>query len=111
MNKNEVKEILNKTLDPRKLAGEKFCIYKNYILETLESISTYIFNDNFEKIPDFCFESPAGDGYGRDNSVIDFGFDENHKDIIQALNYLSYLKKYCEGNIDTAFVDWEDYIY
>ena len=112
MNKNEVKEILNKTLNPRELAREKFCAYKNYILGIFEEISNLISNDEYEKVLRFCFDSPAGDAWGLDNTVIDFGFDEKSKDILQALNYLSYLKKYYNKDldIDAKFTEWKDYI-
>ena len=56
-------------------------------------------SEEFQKIVDLTACSPAGDGYGKDNRFIDFGFDNAPKDIFEALNYLEFLRRYAYGEI------------
>lgn len=93
-------EIMTKTLSPRDLAREKYIAYKAYIRDVFMKCAECTGNEQFQQIVDMTAPSPAGDGYGKDNRFIDFGFDENQKDIFEALNYLEYLRRYANGDIE-----------
>jgi hypothetical protein len=112
MTKKEIGDILNKVINPRDLAREKFEAYKNYIISILEEIKEVIEKDNFAKIESFCFESPAGDGYGLDSSVIDFGPSNYSMDIIQATNMLCFYKMMASGmlDVDEKYQDGYGYV-
>ena len=110
--KEEIGDILNKTISPRDLAREKFEAYKDYILSILEEVKETIEENDFAKIESFCFDSPAGDGWGIDSSVINFGPSKKEMDIVQAANMLCFYKMMADGKleVDEEYMDGYDYI-
>lgn len=105
-------EIMAKTLSPRDLAREKYIAYKAYIRDVFMKCAECVGKEQFQKIVDMTASSPAGDGYGKDNRFIDFGFDEAPKDIFEALNHLEFLRKYANGelDIDEKFYEGMEYL-
>ena len=73
-------------------------IVRDRITDKLKEIIKYIENGNYQKIMKDLSESPAGDGYGRDNYYIDFSYVANDlisndiEDIGTALEFLEALK-------------------
>ena len=111
--KEEIGDILDKTINPRDLAREKFEAYKDYVLSVLEEVKETIEEDGFAEIEDLCFNSPAGDGWGLDSSVINFGPSKQDMDIVQAANMLCFYKMMANGilDVDEKYMSEYDYIY
>lgn len=109
---NKPTEIMTKKFNPRDLAKEQAEAYKKYIIDVLDEVRKCVKDGNFSKIDKMLFNSPAGDGWGMDNKVIDFGYDKTPMDISEALNYLAFLKLYSYGEIDVdeTFCDGIDYL-
>lgn len=112
MTKNDITKIMNQTFNPKDIAKEKHDAYKKYIISVLSNIVKEIEKENYKRVKDFCFDSPAGDGYGKDNSVIDFGLEGNSMDIVEAINMLTFYKKCSNGEIDVEekFEKYRDYL-
>jgi hypothetical protein len=113
MNKNEVKKIMEKKVNPRELAREQYDAYQDYIIQKLKGIIEGIENGNYEDIiSEDTFISPAGDCMGMDNTVINFSFNETPCDIRQALNRLAFLAEYADGQreIDEVYNENVNYL-
>lgn len=101
MKKDELFQIMNKTIDPKQLAIEQAEAYRGYIYSKLSDLMAEIAdvdeNTDVEKFAEkYCFDSPSGDYMGSDNCVIDFGYGDN-ADIIEALTKIVSLYKYAKG--------------
>lgn len=101
MKKDELSTIMNKTIDPKQLAFEQAEAYRGYIYNKLGDLMVEIAdvdeNTDVEKFAEkYCFDSPSGDYMGSDNSVIDFGYEDN-ADIIEALTKIVSLYRYARG--------------
>ena len=101
MKKDELSKIMNKTIDPKQLAFEQAEAYRGYIYSKLSDLMAEIAdvdeNTDVEKFAEkYCFDSPSGDGWGKDNCVIDFGYDGN-ADIVEALTKIVSLYRYAKG--------------
>ena len=105
-------EIMTKEFNPRTLAREKYDTYKKYIAAKLDEVKEKVLEEKYDEIEKLTFFSPAGDGWGSDNNFIDFGFDENPKDILEAANYLAFLAMYANGDIpvDENYISGCNYI-
>jgi hypothetical protein len=88
----DLKTIMNTT--PEALAKLQYKELKSFVLERLNEIVQLIKDDKYEKLDEFLFNSPAGDGYGMDNMCINFSYDalENRVDISEIVEKLTYLK-------------------
>ena len=104
-------EIMTKKFNPRALAQEQYDAYKKYIVAKLDEVKEKILEEEYTEIEGLTARSPAGDGWGRDNNFIDFGFDKEPKDILEAANYLAFLRLYVAGCIpvDETYAGY-DYI-
>ena len=101
MKKDELSKIMNKTIDPKQLAFEQAEAYRGYIYNKLSDLMVEIAdvdeNTDVEKFAEkYCFDSQAGDDWGQDNCVIDFGYDGN-ADIVEALTKIVSLYRYAKG--------------
>ena len=98
-------EIMTKKFNPRKLAEEQHEAYKQYILNILDKVKETITRGAYSDIEKMTAFSGAGDGWGNDNHYIDFGFDKEPMDIMEAVNYLAYLDQYAFNDIpvDTEY--------
>ena len=101
MKKDELFQIMNKTIDPKQLALEQAEVYRGYIYSKLSDLMAEIAdvdeNTDVEKFAEkYCFDSPSGDYMGSDNCVIDFGYGDN-ADIVEALTKIVSLYRYAKG--------------
>ena len=105
-------ELMTKEFNPRALAREKYDTYKKYIVSKLDEVKEKILKEEYGEIERLTSYSPSGEGWGSDNNFIDFGFDENPKDILEAVNYLVFLNMYANGDVpvDETYVSGYDYI-
>ena len=99
--KDELSKIMNKTIDPKQLAFEQAEAYKGYVYSKLCDLMAEIAdvdeNTDVKKFAEkYCFDSPSGDGWGKDNYVIDFGYEDN-ADIVEALDKIVSLYRYAKG--------------
>ncbi|MBR5704635.1 MAG: hypothetical protein IKX21_01535 [Deltaproteobacteria bacterium] len=83
--------------DARTLRERQFQAMKKHVTDKLRRMAALVERDDFHSIGKNTFFSPAGDGYGCDNHVIDFGIPElgenwAHLDIIEACEKLVELK-------------------
>ena len=89
MDKKKIAEIMNQEYNPRKIAENKYEAYKKYIIETIEKAKECVEALDLEFLAKMSFDSCAGDGYGDDNSCVNFAYNEDeHKDLYEALEYL-----------------------
>ena len=77
---------------------------KKLCKERLEQVLKYLEKNDYKAISEMLDYSPAGDGYGCDNSIISIGEDINGKhlknsvgDIIGVADLLSSLCMHCGG--------------
>ena len=105
-------EIMTKKFNPRALAQEQYDTYRKYIVSKLDEVKEKILEEEYDEIEELTACSPAGDGWGCDNNFVDFGFDKDPKDILEAANYLAFLRLYADGDIpvDETYVSGRDYI-
>lgn len=76
------------------LAEKQHKELKKYVLNVLDKVIIHIEGEQYDKIKDMVFTSPAGDGYGLDNHVINFVFtDDDIMDIIEVTGRLQTLKE------------------
>lgn len=82
-------------LTPNNLAREQFYALKDHAVDVLDKVKTLIINEEFDKIDALTKFSPSGDGYGLDNTFIDFCFTDNKDgdDIQSVVNKLIELKE------------------
>ena len=80
-------------LDIENLKEKKHKILTEHTINILQTIITHLRNKNYSEIEEMLFLSPAGDGYGTDNYVIDFSYNEKSEkdlhDILTELNALT----------------------
>lgn len=96
-----IMDILNETINPCVLAEKKKEAYKRYVLDLLCEVTDCIECEDWERLNNLCFDSPAGDGYGRDNSVLDFSPDTRKPvDIMGAAYIIEYYNRVARGVID-----------
>jgi len=89
----DIKEVLE--LTPEKLAYEQHIKLKAHGIEILKNILELIKKERYEDILEIYTRcSPSGDGYGLDNTFINFNFsdDVNGDDIEALINKLKSLK-------------------
>lgn len=90
MNK-ELENIMSITVE--NLAKTQHDALKQYTLNILNKVKQYIEDERYTEIEDLTFESPAGDGWGLDNQVINFGYKECEElDITEIVWKLNNLK-------------------
>ena len=107
-----VKNKMNQKFNPRQLAREQHNVLKQHVIDTLEEIINHIAVHNYDVvIKQHTFNSPAGDCMGIDSTVINFGYDEQEKDIYEVLNHLAFLNQYANGllDIDSEYSEYVDY--
>lgn len=66
---------------------------KNHVIEKLKEVEKLVMQERYSELQDILAYSPAGDGYGKDNYFINFGYDGNEKDLCDVLDILKGLKK------------------
>ena len=80
-------------LDIENLKEKKHKILTEHTINILQTIITHLRNKNYSEIEEMLFLSPAGDGYGTDNYVVDFSYNEKSEkdlhDILTELNALN----------------------
>ena len=87
----DIKELLNTR--PEQLAEKQFVALKGYSIGMLKSVVKLLETEQFDEARKYLAESPAGDGYGLDNSYIDFNFIGNGgDDISEVIDKLEQLK-------------------
>ena len=79
-------------LTPESLAKAQYDELKKHALQVLSEVSSLIYEDKFGSLDKFTFFSPSGDGYGLDNNCINFGTDDEVKDIADVVNRLVELR-------------------
>ena len=96
-----IMDILNETINPCELAKKKKDAYKSYVLDLLRKAIDCIEREDWLSLNNLCFDSPAGDGYGMDNSVLDFSPDTRKPiDIMGAAYIIEYYNRVARGIID-----------
>lgn len=96
-----IMDILNETINPCELAKKKKDAYKSYVLDLLRRVTSCVEHEDWKSLNDFCFDSSSGDGYGMDNSVLDFSPDEKTPiDIMGAAYIIEYYNRVARGIID-----------
>ena len=88
------KEISLLAVDVDSLHRRQYEALKRHIIDTLKEAIKNVSEDNFNKAEQMTFNSPAGDEMGCDNNCIDFGFNGNEMDFLEAINCLKTLKGY-----------------
>lgn len=99
MDKNKVKVKMEETLSPRKLAYEKYDVYRKYCIGVLQEAIECFQDLDLPKLDEMTFSSPAGDDYGVDSNPINFGFSWN-MDALEAMRTLVHLKEIADGEIE-----------
>lgn len=90
MNK-ELKNIMSITIE--NLAKTQHDALKRHVINVLDTVKKCIEKEQYDQIEDLTFESPAGDGWGLDNQVIDFSYkDDENMDITEVAWLLNNLK-------------------
>lgn len=79
-------------VDVSNLRKRQFDALKNHIICVLKNTAKIVQEENFKAVKDICFDSPAGDEMGSDNSCIDFGFNGKMLDFQEAMEMLKRLK-------------------
>lgn len=91
MNK-ELENIMSLTVE--NLAKEQHNALKKHVINVLDKVKQYIEYEKYTEIENLTFESPAGDGWGLDNQVINFGYKECEElDITEVVYILKKLKE------------------
>lgn len=86
----DLKELMSTDVDT--LAKKQHDALKEHVLSVLDEIADIVENEKYEQIEVHTFSSPAGDGYGLDNDVIDFGYGDDHLDILEVAEVLKNLR-------------------
>lgn len=73
-------------------------LLKAWILKRLDEVREAVESEGLDAVERLCFWSPAGDGMGADNNVIEFGLpgltaDPEYVDIVQAMTQLNALRR------------------
>lgn len=90
---NEIKQLMEVT--PENLAQKQYDALKKHVIDKLKSIADLVKQSRWKDIEKELQDSPAGDGYGRDNKYIDFSWAEGSKgyDISEVIDHLQNLEK------------------
>lgn len=92
---DNINEIMSLTVE--NLAERQLKALQRHALEVLKQVEEGIKECRFDMFP--SFESLAGDGYGEDNTCINFSYRENGcMDIFELLQELQKLEEVCKGN-------------
>ena len=86
----DLKELMSTDVDT--LAKKQHDALKEHVLSVLDEIADLVENEKYEQNEVRTFSSPAGDGYGLDNDVIDFGYGDDHLDILEVAEVLKNLR-------------------
>lgn len=87
---------------PENLASKQEEVLNEAVVDRLRLIADLIEKRKYSDVEKYLFDSPAGDGYGLDNTAISFtdiydpscqGLDSDIGDMIEKLNELSRLHK------------------
>ena len=88
----DLKEIL--AITPETVANNQHTALKKHVLSVLDNVRKIIEEEDYEKIEEVTFYSPAGDEAGLDSSCINFSWESNQiVDIEDVCSKLNYLKK------------------
>lgn len=75
------------------LSEMQFRELKQFTTDRLNKITRLIAQEQFDEVYEFLAGSPAGDGYGAENTYIDFGIPKtNMEDIGDVIDKLKELK-------------------
>jgi hypothetical protein len=85
------------SLSVETLAERQLAAYKRHVITVLKEVTVLIEQDKYADVRCKTFLSPAGDGYGCENSCINFGWD-TEMDIMAACETLAYLHRTVEGD-------------
>ena len=89
---DNIKQIMK--IDVNNLAETQFNSLKKYTIEVLTEIIKAIKNDDFTTVRKHLGYSPAGDGYGCDNSFIEFDIEDDKEwDIGDVIDKLEQLQR------------------
>lgn len=88
------KYLLNSGVSKKQVAGIKHKEFKKGMLEIAKKLVVAITNEDESILKDYLGFSPAGDGYGCDNSLLDFSSiqDSESKEVMDIQDAFSYLK-------------------
>ena len=86
------KEIALLAVDVDNLYRQQYETLRRHIIDTLKEAIKNVSEDNFKKAEQMTFNSPAGDEMGCDNNCIDFGFNGQEMDFLEAIYALEELK-------------------
>jgi len=78
-------------LNIENLKQEKNKALTNFAVKKLQEVITHLQKKNYTAIEKMLILSPAGDGMGEDNYFINFGYNEEEKDLGDFLNELKRL--------------------
>lgn len=103
--KTETVELLNETfgVSMDEIHRIQYKTLHDGVIARLSEILKLMKGSEYSKVIELTQNSPAGDGYGRDNRFIDFShiydpYRENALDIAEACEMLMELKKIKDGN-------------
>lgn len=88
MNVSEIMQI-----DVENLKEKQLEALKEHTVKILKDVIKCVENNEFEKIEKMTCYSPSGDGYGLDNSYINFAYDNGELDIMQMVERMQCLSK------------------
>lgn len=93
----ELKELMQTSVE--NLAEKQHDKLKQHVLNIINKLELYIDNEQYDKVEDMTFSSPAGDGYGLDNNCINFDYGNKNQyregilDIMEVVEDLQNLKE------------------
>jgi hypothetical protein len=64
-------------LSVQNLAKEQHTALKGHVVKVIKSVLKIIEDEKYEEVGNFLADSPSGDGYGCDNSYVDFSYEKN----------------------------------
>lgn len=84
---------------PQTLAKEQRDALKAHVIQTLTKLIGQLQRNMYAAAKSMTFDSPSGDGYGRDDTCIDFRFedDEGPRAFGEVLEKLTELHSVAEG--------------
>lgn len=91
------------SIDAHTLAQTQFKALQSHALEIVDKLKLAIEKCDLDLVP--IFESPAGDGYGKDNLCINFSYNEEEMDINDLMNKLAELKLMWYSGIADGIVE------
>lgn len=87
------KEIPLLAVNVNNLCEQQFEILKRHVIDVLIEAMDAIREEDFKKAVQMTFNSPAGDCMGLENNCIDFGFNDEKMDFMEAVCRLNDLKR------------------